>query len=129
MATNNAQIFFKKYGNIDIAKYFDPEALKTLAIDPNSDTVDFKITNGGELLPCFIAAVPEDTVFKLNGPLIKRDAPALYNDLLVAGSALGEILFSLPGASASFSTSFVSVKIKLMGNPSEFADVSIKLQK
>ena len=126
MPNNNAQIFLKNFGNFEITKYFDPEALKTLVIPSSSDAADFKITNGGELKTCVIPAVPEDTTLKLNGSSLKRDNARLYNALIVKGSELGQATFSSGNETTIFSSTVVSNELKLMGNPSEFSDVAVK---
>jgi hypothetical protein len=129
MATNNVQIFFKNFGNFEITKYFDPESLKTLAVNPNGDVADFKITNNNELQTCIIPGVVEDTVLKVNASLIKRDNKRIYDALQIVGSELGEVLWSTGNETTTFSKCVVSVKMNLMGNPSEFADVSVKFHK
>jgi hypothetical protein len=129
MATNNVQIFLKNFGNFEITKYFDPEALKTLAVNPNGDVADFKITNNNELQTCIIPGVVEDTVLKVNASLIKRDNKRIYDALQIVGSELGEVLWSTGNETTTFSKCVVSVKMNLMGNPSEFADVSVKFHK
>ncbi len=129
MATNNVQIFLKNFGNFEITKYFDPEALKTLAVNPNGDVADFKITNNNELQTCIIPGVVEDTVLKVNASLIKRDNKRIYDALQIVGSELGEVLWSTGNETTTFAKCVVSVKMTLMGNPSEFTDVSVKFHK
>ena len=129
MATNNVQIFFKNFGNFEITKYFDPEALKTLAVNPNGDVADFKVTNSNEIQTCIVPGVVEDTTLKVNASLIKRDNTRLYEALQRAGTDLGEVLWSAGNETTTFAKCFLSVKMNLMGNPSEFTDVSVKFHK
>lgn len=130
MANTNLQIFLKNFGNFELTKYHDPDALKSLVIDDLNYQMNHNILNSGEVVSGSVPMIPADTTLRLHSFNLKRDNARLYEALKNPTSdGLGAAVVSNGNNTVNYSNIKVSLGFKQVGNFSEFNEVSVKFVK
>lgn len=130
MQNSNIRIFLKAFGNFELTKYHDPEALRTLVIDDVNYQITHNIINNGELASGTVPMIPADTTLKLHSYNLKRDNASVYDALRNPSvDGLGQVTVQNGNNTQNYSNVKVITGFKLTGNPSEFNEVVLKFVK
>ncbi len=130
MQNSNIKIFLKALGNFESTKYFDPEALRTLVIDDLNYQITHNIINNGELASGSVPMTPGDTTLKLHSYNIKRDNASVFDALRNPSvDGLGQVIVQNGNNTQTYSNVKVVQGFKMVGNPSEFNEITVKFLK
>lgn len=130
MQNSNIKIFLKALGNFELTKYFDPEALRTLIIDDVNYQITHNIINNGESASGAVPMTPGDTTLKLHSYNIKRDNQSVFDALRNPKTeGLGRVTVQNGNNTQEYSNMKVVMGFKMVGNPSEFNEITVKFFK
>lgn len=126
----NIQIFLKGFGNFELTKYFDPEALRTLVIDDVNYQMTHNMINNGEVGSGSSPMAPGDTTLKLHSYNLKRDNNTVFDALRNPKvDGLGMVTVNNGNNSQTYSNVKVVTGLKVTSNPAEFNEVTVKFFK
>lgn len=130
MQNSNIKIFLKALGNFELTKYFDPEALRTLIVDDVNYQITHNIINNGESASGAVPMTPADTTLKLHSYNIKRDSETVFQALRNPKTeGLGRVTVQNGNNTQEYSNCKVVMGFKMVSNPSEFNEITVKFFK
>lgn len=130
MQNSNIKIFLKALGNFELTNYSEPESLRTLIIDDVNYQITHNIINNGESASGAVPMTPGDTTLKLSSYYIKRDSETVFQALRNPKTeGLGRVTVQNGNNTQEYTNCKVVTGFKMVGNPSEFNEITVKFFK